>query len=97
MSDVAAHSVVRRTYPAIAEALELSASPQLRNMASMGGNLMQRTRCSYFRAETELPCNKRRPGMGCAAREGENRGHAWAMPSSSLPMMRRAAVPSAMR
>jgi xanthine dehydrogenase YagS FAD-binding subunit len=76
LSDVAAHPVVRRTYPAIAEALELSASPQLRNMASMGGNLMQRTRCSYFRAETELPCNKRRPGMGCAAREGENRGHA---------------------
>jgi xanthine dehydrogenase YagS FAD-binding subunit len=76
MSDVAAHPVVRRAYPAIAEALELSASPQLRNMASMGGNLKQRTRCPYFRAETELPCNKRRPGTGCAAREGENRGHA---------------------
>jgi xanthine dehydrogenase YagS FAD-binding subunit len=76
MSDVAAHPVVRRAYPAIAEALELSASPQLRNMASMGGNLMQRTRCPYFRAETELPCNKRRPGTGCAAWEGENRGHA---------------------
>jgi xanthine dehydrogenase YagS FAD-binding subunit len=76
MSDVAAHPVVRRAYPAIAEALELSASPQLRNMASMGGNLLQRTRCPYFRAETELPCNKRHPGTGCAAREGENRGHA---------------------
>jgi xanthine dehydrogenase YagS FAD-binding subunit len=76
MSDVAAHAAVRRVYPAIAEALELSASPQLRNMASMGGNLMQRTRCPYFRAETELPCNKRRPGTGCAAREGEHRGHA---------------------
>lgn len=76
MSDVAAHPGVRRAYPAIAEALELSASPQLRNMASMGGNLMQRTRCPYFRAETELPCNKRRPGTGCAARAGENRGHA---------------------
>jgi xanthine dehydrogenase YagS FAD-binding subunit len=76
MSDVAAHPAVRRTYPAIAEALELSASPQLRNMASLGGNLLQRTRCPYFRAETELPCNKRRPGTGCAAREGENRGHA---------------------
>ena len=76
MSDVAAHPAVRRAYPAIAEALELSASPQLRNMASMGGNLMQRTRCPYFRAETALPCNKRRPGTGCAAREGENRGHA---------------------
>jgi xanthine dehydrogenase YagS FAD-binding subunit len=76
MSDVAAHPGVRRAYPAIAEALELSASPQLRNMASMGGNLMQRTRCPYFRAETALPCNKRRPGTGCAARAGENRGHA---------------------
>jgi xanthine dehydrogenase YagS FAD-binding subunit len=76
MSDVAAHTAVRQTYPAIAEALELSASPQLRNMASMGGNLLQRTRCPYFRAETALPCNKRRPGTGCAAREGENRGHA---------------------
>jgi xanthine dehydrogenase YagS FAD-binding subunit len=76
MSDVAAHPAVRHAYPAIAEALELSASPQLRNMASMGGNLMQRTRCSYFRAETDLPCNKRRPGTGCAARQGENRGHA---------------------
>jgi xanthine dehydrogenase YagS FAD-binding subunit len=76
MSDAAAHAAVRRAYPAIAEALELSASPQLRNMASMGGNLLQRTRCPYFRAETELPCNKRRPGTGCAAREGENRWHA---------------------
>jgi xanthine dehydrogenase YagS FAD-binding subunit len=76
MSDVATHPEVRHAYPAITEALELSASPQLRNMASMGGNLMQRTRCSYFRAETDLPCNKRRPGTGCAARQGENRGHA---------------------
>ena len=74
MSDVAAHPGVRRAYPAIAEALELSASPQLRNMASMGGNLMQRTRCPYFRAETALPCNKRRPGTGCAARGGRIAG-----------------------
>jgi xanthine dehydrogenase YagS FAD-binding subunit len=76
MSDVAAHAGVRREFPAIAEALELSASPQLRNMASMGGNLLQRTRCPYFRAETALPCNKRAPGTGCAARRGENRTHA---------------------
>ena len=62
MSEVAEHEAVRRDFPAIAEALERSASPQLRNMASMGGNLMQRTRCPYFRAETDLPCNKRRPG-----------------------------------
>jgi xanthine dehydrogenase YagS FAD-binding subunit len=73
MSDVAAHPEVRRRFPAVAEALELSASPQLRNMASMGGNLLQRTRCPYFRAEQELPCNKRRPGSGCSARHGENR------------------------
>jgi len=76
MSDVAAHPAVRRGYRAISEALEASASPQLRNMASMGGNLLQRTRCPYFRAETALPCNKRSPGSGCAARHGENRGHA---------------------
>jgi len=76
MSDVAADAAVRQNFPAIAESLELSASPQLRNMASMGGNLMQRTRCPYFRAEIELPCNKRRAHSGCSAREGENRGHA---------------------
>ncbi|MDE2573445.1 MAG: xanthine dehydrogenase family protein subunit M [bacterium] len=76
MSDVAAHPAVRAGYPALAEALERSASPQLRNMASMGGNLLQRTRCPYFRAESELPCNKRRPGSGCAARYGLNRSHA---------------------
>lgn len=67
MSDVAAHPAVRRDYPGIARALELSASAQLRNMATMGGNLMQRTRCPYFRAEHDLPCNKRRPGSGCGA------------------------------
>lgn len=76
MSDVASHPDVRRNYPAISEALELSASPQLRNMASVGGNILQRTRCPYFRAETSLPCNKRVPGTGCAAIHGENRTHA---------------------
>jgi xanthine dehydrogenase YagS FAD-binding subunit len=76
LSDVAAHPGVREACPAIAEALELSASPQLRNMASMGGNLLQRTRCPYFRADANLPCNKRRPGSGCAAHRGENRTHA---------------------
>jgi len=73
MSDVAEHAVVGRDYKAIAQALLQSASPQLRNMASMGGNLMQRTRCPYFRAEVELPCNKRRPGSGCSAASGEDR------------------------
>jgi xanthine dehydrogenase YagS FAD-binding subunit len=76
MNEVADHDFIRREMPAISEALLASASPQLRNMASMGGNLAQRTRCPYFRAETELPCNKRRPGTGCAALEGEDRGMA---------------------
>lgn len=73
MADLEAHPAVRRDYPAIAEALARSASQQLRNMATIGGNLMQRTRCPYFRAETDLPCNKRRPGSGCAAMSGADR------------------------
>ena len=68
MSDVAADTEVRRRFPVIAEALLLAASGQLRNMASIGGNIMQRTRCPYFRDEDELRCNKRRPGSGCATR-----------------------------
>jgi xanthine dehydrogenase YagS FAD-binding subunit len=76
MADVAAHPEVRRDYPAIPEALLRSASQQLRNMASMGGNLLQRTRCPYFRAEVELPCNKRVPGSGCSAWGGEDRSMA---------------------
>ena len=75
MSDVAAHPEVARNYPVIAEALLNSASPQLRNMASIGGNLMQRTRCNYFR-DLAWPCNKRMAGSGCAALDGENRQHA---------------------
>ena len=76
MSDVAADPEVRRRFPVIAEALLSSASGQLRNMASIGGNIMQRTRCAYFRDEDDLPCNKRRPGSGCAALHGLNRNHA---------------------
>lgn len=76
MSDVTADPGVRQRFPVIAEALLLSASGQLRNMASIGGNILQRTRCSYFRDEDGLPCNKRRPGFGCAARYGLNRNHA---------------------
>ena len=72
MSAVAAHPHV---YPAISRALLLSASQQLRNMASIGGNLLQRTRCSYFR-DVATPCNKREPGSGCSAIEGANRMHA---------------------
>jgi len=73
MSDVAVHRTVREDYPAIAQALLRSASAQLRNMASMGGNLMQKTRCPYFRADVALPCNKRTPGSGCSMREGNDR------------------------
>jgi len=76
MSDVAAHIEVRRRFPVIAEGLLFAASGQLRNMASIGGNIMQRTRCSYFRDGDDLPCNKRRPGTGCAALTGINRTHA---------------------
>ena len=75
MSDVATHPAVATTYPVLREALLHSASPQLRNMASIGGNLLQRTRCGYFR-DTATPCNKREPGSGCPAQHGQNRGHA---------------------
>jgi xanthine dehydrogenase YagS FAD-binding subunit len=76
MSDVAADVEVRRRFPVIAESLLFAASGQLRNMASMGGNIMQRTRCAYFRDEDGLACNKRRPGSGCSALHGLNRNHA---------------------
>ena len=76
MSDVAANIEVRRRFPVIAESLLFAASGQLRNMASMGGNIMQRTRCPYFRDEDGLPCNKRQPGSGCSARYGLNRTQA---------------------
>jgi xanthine dehydrogenase YagS FAD-binding subunit len=75
MSDVADHPEVKRLAPAISEALLLSASAQLRNAASIGGNVMQRTRCAYFR-DVAGACNKRTPGEGCAALGGENRLHA---------------------
>ncbi|MDT9697990.1 xanthine dehydrogenase family protein subunit M [Streptomyces sp. P17] len=75
MAEAAAHPKVRTTYPVISQALELSASAQLRNMATIGGNIMQRTRCTYFRDVTAA-CNKREPGSGCAALEGFNRTHA---------------------
>jgi xanthine dehydrogenase YagS FAD-binding subunit len=75
MSDVARTPAVVDRFPAIAQSLLLGASEQLRNMASMGGNLCQRTRCAYLR-DGISPCNKRRPGSGCAALDGFNRGHA---------------------
>lgn len=78
MADVAEHAVIRRDYPVLAESLTKAASQQLRNMASVGGNLMQRTRCLYFRngAGGIYPCNKRDPGAGCAAIGGLDRGQA---------------------
>jgi len=75
MADVAVHHEVARRWSMVSTALALSASPQLRNMASIGGNLLQRTRCDYFR-DVRMPCNKRKPGSGCPAVNGDNRMHA---------------------
>ena len=75
MAEVAAHPDVQRLQPVIAESLIEGASPQLRNMASIGGNLLQRVRCPYFRM-LDAACNKRAPGAGCAALDGHNAGHA---------------------
>jgi xanthine dehydrogenase YagS FAD-binding subunit len=77
MSDVAYAPAVHGGYPVLSESLLKAASQQLRNMATVGGNLLQRTRCSYFRAGNGVyPCNKRLPGSGCAAAGGIDRGHA---------------------
>ena len=72
MSDVGENPLVMQQFPVISQSLLQAASPQLRNMASIGGNLLQRTRCGYFR-DTAFPCNKRQPGSGCPAQDGENR------------------------
>jgi xanthine dehydrogenase YagS FAD-binding subunit len=74
-SDLAVHPQIAARYPLLASAIMAGASPQLRNMATTGGNLMQRTRCHYF-YDTTTPCNKRTPGSGCSAIEGQNRIHA---------------------
>ena len=74
-SQVADHKLIREKLPLLAKALNAGASAQIRNMATVGGNIMQRTRCSYF-YDTALPCNKRQPGSGCGALEGVNRMHA---------------------
>jgi xanthine dehydrogenase YagS FAD-binding subunit len=74
-SEVAEHPLIKAKYPLLADALNAGASAQLRNMATIGGNMMQRTRCSYF-YDTTMPCNKREPQSGCAAMEGQNRMHA---------------------
>ena len=75
MRQVADHPVVRSEYPVVSEALWLAASQQIRNMATVGGNVLQRTRCAYFR-DTSWPCNKREPGSGCSAMDGMNRWNA---------------------
>ncbi|MBB4003673.1 FAD binding domain-containing protein [Aurantimonas endophytica] len=76
MSDAVEHEILRTEFPALRESLWRAASQQLRNMATLGGNLLQRTRCSYFRHGAPYACNKRQPGSGCAAVEGLNRAHA---------------------
>jgi xanthine dehydrogenase YagS FAD-binding subunit len=74
-SDLAYHPLIEQRYPVVSSAIRAGASQQLRNMASTGGNLLQRTRCAYF-YDTVTPCNKRVPGSGCSAINGINRGHA---------------------
>jgi xanthine dehydrogenase YagS FAD-binding subunit len=74
-TDTANHPLIRRNYPLLTQAIVAGASGQLRNMATNGGNLLQRTRCQYF-YDTAMPCNKREPATGCGAREGINRIHA---------------------
>lgn len=74
-SETANHPLIRKNYPLLTQAIVAGASGQLRNMATNGGNLMQRTRCQYF-YDTSMPCNKREPGTGCGALEGLNRIHA---------------------
>lgn len=76
MADVIEHPDIKRNFPVIAQALEFAASAQLRNMATLGGNVLQRTRCTYFRDPSYAACNKRNPGSGCAAYDGFNRKHA---------------------
>src|ERR1700729_1810984 len=76
MAAAADHPEIIKTYPVISQSLQLAASPQLRNMATLGGNVLQRTRCPYFRDTSWTACNKRDPGSGCAAMDGINRQHA---------------------
>jgi xanthine dehydrogenase YagS FAD-binding subunit len=76
LNDAALHATVMRDYPVLSQAILKAASAQLRNLATIGGNPLQKTRCAYFRAEEALPCNKRVPGSGCSARHGINDAHA---------------------
>lgn len=74
-SEVADHEIIAKNFPLLSQAIKAGASPQIRNMATVGGNMLQRTRCSYF-YDTVMPCNKREPGSGCGALKGYNRMHA---------------------
>ncbi len=76
MAEAAEHADINAIYPAVAQSLKLAASQQIRNMASLAGNVLQRTRCPYFRDVSYQQCNKREPGSGCAALDGVNRSHA---------------------
>src|SRR4051812_28037115 len=70
MAEAAEHPAILKEYPVIAQSLQQAASQQIRNMATLGGNVLQRTRCNYFRDPSFAGCNKRNPGSGCAAIEG---------------------------
>ena len=85
-SDLAHHPVVQKNYPVLSEAILSGATAQLRNMATTGGNLLQRTRCMYFR-DTAMACNKREPGSGCAAITGINRGLAILGTDQTIPVL----------
>jgi xanthine dehydrogenase YagS FAD-binding subunit len=76
MAQAGDHPEIRRDYPVVAQSLDLAASPQLRNMATLGGNVLQRTRCTYFRDPSWGACNRREPSSGCAALNGVSRKHA---------------------
>ncbi|MGO1074992.1 FAD binding domain-containing protein [Inquilinus sp. CA228] len=76
LNDAAQHPLIRDGYPVFSEAILKSASAQIRNLATIGGNPLQRVRCPYFRADEPTPCNKRTPGSGCAALHGSNEKHA---------------------
>jgi xanthine dehydrogenase YagS FAD-binding subunit len=76
LNDVALNGIVRDEYPALSRAILKAASAQLRNLATIGGNPLQKTRCAYFRSENVVPCNKRKPGSGCSALNGFNDKHA---------------------
>ena len=76
LNDVAADPRLTSDWPVLQQAIHRAASAQLRNLATIGGNLLQKTRCPYFRSEDPVPCNRRRPGSGCAAMTGQSDRHA---------------------